>query len=203
MEPDKFLTNAFLEKGKLLDEFRDNQPFRHLFLTNFLKKELAEKIAVNLRNEKFVKKDSDLFKFSQTKSLAFSNNNVIKNFVEFLSSVDFLKLIKEICGLKVSKAIDIFGSLYENTDYLLCHDDRIDKRKIAFLFYFSEDFAEEDGGALGLFDSDKSGNPRSIARKYYPKWNSFMMFEVGKKSFHTVEEILSDKKRYTVGGWLE
>lgn len=38
------------------------------------------------------------------------------------------------------------------TDYLLCHDDQLENRKIAFILYLTEsDWSNEDGGQLELF----------------------------------------------------
>ena len=39
-------------------------------------------------------------------------------------------------------------------DVLLCHDDELDTRRIAFILYLVPPWKEEDGGALDLFDMD-------------------------------------------------
>ena len=37
-------------------------------------------------------------------------------------------------------------------DILLCHDDELDDRRIAFIYYLvPENWTEQDGGALDLF----------------------------------------------------
>ena len=38
-------------------------------------------------------------------------------------------------------------------DHLLCHDDELDSRRIAFIIYMSEEWKEDYGGSLDLFDS--------------------------------------------------
>ena len=63
------------------------------------------------------------------------------------------------------------GTLYVDTDYLLCHDDQLEGRKIAYLFYLS-DMKETDGGSLNLFAS-KNRVPTTIERKIIPKFNTF------------------------------
>ena len=93
------------------------------------------------------------------------------------------------------------GTLYESGDYLLCHDDELEGRKIAYVFYLSENFKEGDSGNFTLFDS-KMGKPFRAVKKYVPLFNRLLIFEVSRKSFHEVEENLSDKKRYAIGGWL-
>lgn len=46
------------------------------------------------------------------------------------------------------------GSKYEYTDTLLCHDDELEGRRIAFILYLVPYWKKEDGGALDLFDTD-------------------------------------------------
>ena len=99
-----------------------------------------------------------------------------------------------------SEALDLFGSLYEDTDHLLCHDDLLEDRKIAYLFYLS-DLEEGDGGALQLY-GDNDGNSSKVEKSYSPKFKGFAMFAVSGKSWHSVEEVVGDKKRYAIGGWM-
>lgn len=191
------------ETMKLMKEdFLNNKPFPHLIIEDFLSEKEAKILQKALVSEEFELKDSDLFTFNQTQDLHFSNNEKIKSFVEFLESNDFSILIKEITGIKVEPgALDLFGSCYEDTHYLLCHDDQLEDRKIAYILYLSEDFEEKDGGALALL-SDKKGEPDKIVKRYFPKFNSLIFFEVSKKSWHQVEEVMGKKKRYAIGGWL-
>ena len=46
------------------------------------------------------------------------------------------------------------GSKYEYTDTLLCHDDELEGRRIAFILYLVPHWKKEDGGGLDLFDMD-------------------------------------------------
>jgi Rps23 Pro-64 3,4-dihydroxylase Tpa1-like proline 4-hydroxylase len=39
-------------------------------------------------------------------------------------------------------------------DVLLCHDDELDTRRIAFAFYLVPLWTKDDGGLLDLFDMD-------------------------------------------------
>lgn len=182
-------------------EFSFGKPYRHILIEDFLDIDTAMKILTALKKEEFEHKESDLFSLSQTADFFAVKNRVLKKFYEFFQSKEFGKWIEEITGinLKIGK-IDMNGSLYESCDYLLCHDDQLEKRKIAFVYYLS-DFNEKDGGAFSLFDSE-NGKPTEIAKRYSPVFNSFLMFEVSEKSFHEVEEVLSTKKRYAIGGWL-
>lgn len=197
-----FVNKFKIDVSELKKEFEKNSPFSHLVIDNFLVEEKAVKLSRALKKEAFEHKESDLFAFKQTQDLHYSENKEIKEFVWFLESQEFSDLVNEMTGIKVKKgALDLFGSLYENTSYLLCHDDQLEDRKIAYIIYLGEDFSQGDGGALSLRKDDK-GKPSEIERKYYPKFNSLVMFEVSKKSWHEVEEVIGKKKRYAIGGWL-
>ena len=92
------------------------------------------------------------------------------------------------------------ASLYLKTHYLLPHDDRLERRRIAYLYYLST-LAKKDGGALALYDS-KNKKPTEIVKKIVPQFNTFAFFEVSGRSFHEVEEIVSDKQRIAISGWF-
>ena len=72
---------------------------------------------------------------------------------------------------------------------------------IAYILYLSETFSKNDGGAL-VFLNSKKGHPYKKAVSYPPVKNSMMIFEVSPKSWHEIGEVTSEKKRYTIGGWL-
>ncbi len=182
--------------------FGKAKPFPHVIIENFLAGNEHKKLLQELKKEKFFRKDTDLFSFSQTGNLFYSKLPLVIRAVKMFSSKEFAKLAGDVSGIKVTAgAVDVSGSLYEKADYLLCHDDRLEGRKIAFILYLSESFTASDGGAL-VFLTAKGKHPDKKVIAYPPLENSLMMFTVSEKSWHEVEEMLSDKKRYTIGGWL-
>lgn len=188
------------EINKLKRQFRHAKPFQHIILRKFLVKSMN--IFDSIKKEKFIKKDSDLFSFKQTNNLFYSKNKTIKAIVDLFLSKEFSSLISKISGIKLRQgSVDIFGSLYEKTDYLLCHDDRVEDRKVAFILYLSKTFSENYGGVLALY-SNKGKHPYKKIIAYPPIENSLVIFKVSRVSWHEVEEVLSDKKRYAIGGWL-
>ncbi len=188
------------EISKLKERFHKGQPFQHVVIENFLTN--PEQILRALEKEKFLLKDTDLFSFKQTNNLYFSKIAGVKKAVSTLSSEEFADIVGEISGLKLKPgAIDVFGALYDKTNYLLCHDDRLEGRKIAFVLYLSESFGKKDGGSLVLLSSNAKHPVRKVVA-YPPLENSLVIFKVSTKSWHEVEEVLSDRKRYTIGGWL-
>ena len=187
---------------KMRDLFSKGKPFSHMRVFSFLNEQKVRELEKALKSEKFQYKESDLFQFKQTQDFSTCKNKIIKEFYKFVSSSEFAQLISKIARIKLeSGAIDLAGNLYENTDYLLCHDDQLEDRKIAYILYLGDNFSEKDGGSLVLFDSEK-GRPTKVAKRNYPQYNSLILFEVSSVSFHEVEEVMNDKKRYCIGGWL-
>lgn len=78
-------------------------------------------------------------------------------------------------------------SVYTNTDFLLVHDDQREDRMVAFIFYLtSDDWTENRGGALQLFNKEKNGHPHEVVRNIFPSNNQFVFFPVTNDSYHQV-----------------
>lgn len=200
---DSWINPEIIEHLKYLKKsFVSAQPFPHITLKGFLLEEKAEALARELMKEQFSEKDADLFHFFQTNDLTESKNKVIREFAALVESKEFAEFMRELTGLKVKAgALDLAGSCYKSGDYLLCHDDQVEDRKIAYVLYLSKGFTEKDGARFVLF-GNKNGKPTNEVQKIVPSWNSLMLFEVSPLSFHMVEENLSKKDRYAIGGWL-
>lgn len=182
--------------------FKRNTPFPHIVLPNFLLESRAEDLLRALKKEAFTHKESDLFSFNQTADFSSTQSSPLKLFYSLAASPAFAQTMNSLTGLSVLPgAVDLAGSLYEGGDYLLCHDDQVEDRKIAYILYLSHDFSERDGARFVLFNNAR-GKPTTEARSYLPVWNSLMIFAVNSLSFHAVEENCSSKKRYAIGGWL-
>ena len=192
---------SLAEEKKLNAEFRQAQPFPHLVIPNFLIKEQAGNLLKALAQERFLPKEADLFKLMQTDDLAGTKNKNLQEFRRVLASQEFVGWLSKVTGITLTPGvIDMAGSLYQDTDFLLCHDDRLEGRKIAYMYYLS-DFKEREGGSLN-FLGHKGTTPTKVLRKIAPKFNTFVFFEVSPHSFHEVEEVLVKKQRITIGGWF-
>nr|CAD7433913.1 unnamed protein product [Timema monikensis] len=146
--------------------------------------------------------ETDLFKFCQSSALASAGEDTpVSALVQFLEHI-LRGLVEEVTGLTLDGAVTSTMSLYGHTDYLLCHDDRQNNRKIAFIWYLTKDWREEYGGHLDLIDSN-GGYPTEIVRSILPEENSLVFFEVCDHSFHQVSEVLTRSKlRLSVNGWF-
>ena len=184
---------------KLQATFSSNKPFHYLDLPDFVRPERVIELLKALSRQEFSPHQSDLFQFSQTYDLLHSDDPVLKEFAAWLSSSEMLQFMHKITRLKLSGKIDLFGSIYQDTDYLLPHDDQVPGRKIAFMLYLN-DLEEQDGGALALYVS-KNKTPTKVMKRFIPKAGSLIFFEVSALSTHMVEEVLTDTQRITLSGW--
>lgn len=186
---------------KLAARYRSATPFPHIALDNFLHERIARELLRALIAEKFYPKKSDLFQLAQTQSLAASTQPVIQAVRSVFRSPEFTDYIARISGVKLkSGKLDFNGALYQDTDHLLCHDDELDTRKIAFMLYLNT-LTKKDGGSLNLLGT-KNKKPHRVVKKLWPKFNTLTFFTVSEKSFHEVEEVVSQAQRLNVGGWL-
>ncbi len=198
---EKYLDVEIIEKCK--KDYDGSIPFKNLNLRDFLKNDMLEKLIEEVMEIDFEYKISDLFQFAQSQDFEYLEYDLLKEFKIFLKSEEFLGYIEYITDLKLSKNVDCMSSIYSDTDYLLCHDDELDGRKIAFMLYLTS-LDEKDGGQLYLYDADDDTNsPVNIIKKIIPNKNQLTLFEVTEKSFHEVEEISSeDKLRVSISGWF-
>ncbi len=176
-------------------------PFPHLIIPNFLKEQNAINLLKALKDEPFELKQSDLFTLYQTKDLISSNNPIIKKFRNYLSSKEFTTYLTQITKIKIiPNTIDMAGTIYTDSNYLLPHDDQLEKRKIAYIYYLST-LKKSDGGALAFYNS-KHNQPTAIVKRTQPTFNTLILFPVSKKSFHEVEEVITNKQRIAISGWF-
>ncbi len=195
----RYRTKSKVEELK--KKFQGNSPFPHVELENFFNEQKLALVLKALMKEQFLEKESDLFKFMQTGDLNASDIPEIQEFKDFLASKECVGFVEAITELKLkTNSIDIFGSLYQNTDFLLPHDDQLEGRKIAFMIYLSN-LEAKDGGKL-MFYKTKGSIPREEEKAIIPIWNTFVFFKVSEKSFHEVEEVIANKQRIAIGGWF-
>jgi len=73
---------------------------------------------------------------------------------------------------------------------LLCHDDRVDDRSVAFVYYLNYDWLDEWGGTFDIYSVDKNYNANKIVKNINPQFNTMLFFPVGKHTYHQASKIL-------------
>lgn len=175
--------------------FQTAQPFPHLILPDLFSEEKVIPAVQAIQQLSFFPKAADLFQFKQSEDFSGIPQPTLQDFRDMLRSPEFMLFIEKITGVQLKKGvIDLAASLYQDTDFLLCHDDRLENRALAFILYFST-LTKDQGGALCFYDAQEN-----LVKKILPTWNTLVLFRVSKKSLHAVEEVI-DAQRLAVGGW--
>ncbi|KAM9861217.1 prolyl 3-hydroxylase OGFOD1 [Aulostomus maculatus] len=181
----------------------DCHPFPHCVIKNFISNEtFVENLQRELLGLNFHNKSNDLYKFKQSDDLRKRSEPHIAG----LRSVLFGRFrfwLGEVLGVELEPTVDISCARYEYTDVLLCHDDELEGRRIAFILYLVPPWQSGDGGSLDLYTTDSDFQPQKIVKSLVPSWNTLVFFEVSPVSFHQVSEVLSqDKCRLSLSGWF-
>ncbi|KAL4236381.1 Prolyl 3-hydroxylase ogfod1 [Mactra antiquata] len=198
---DEFVLEILGESGSV--QFF-SKPYKHCVLNNFLQNaDDVTALREELNELEFSEKNNDLYKFHQsTEDLKTSRSESIRAFRLMLCTT-FKEWLKQVTDIPLNETIDAFCAQYIHTDTLLCHDDELEGRRIAYIYYIVNDWIEQDGGSLDLFDVDDNIQPKDIVKSIIPKKNNFVFFEVTPGSYHQVAEILSqDKTRLSISGWF-
>lgn len=180
-----------------------SKPFKICRISNFLKNErFIETLKCELENYEHQRKSTDLYQFEKTNDLFDASDNYSKMLYQSFEK-DLTSWMERNTSIKLNGTISMSSARYYETDYLLCHDDNMDDRRIAYILYLSKGWTEEDGGALELFDMDKHGAPLKVVKSLIPEYNSLVFFEVIGNSYHQVAEVITDDKcRWSVNGWF-
>ncbi|XP_027571866.1 prolyl 3-hydroxylase OGFOD1 isoform X1 [Pipra filicauda] len=177
-------------------------PFRHAVIPGFLAgAAFAEALRDELLGLGFRGRHNDLLSLRQSEELGASPEPHIAALRNALCE-EFRPWLSAVTQIELEPTIDISCAKYEYTDVLLCHDDELEGRRIAFILYLVPAWESSDGGTLDLFSTDEHLQPQHITKSLVPSWNTLVFFEVSPVSFHQVSEVVSRKCRLSVSGWF-
>ncbi len=72
--------------------------------------------------------------FRQSGDLSSSRSPAIVAFRKFMAT-EVREWVSDVANLRLNESpVDLFCARYEYTDYLSCHDDKLEGRKIAFIW---------------------------------------------------------------------
>uniref|UniRef100_A0A4W5M764 Prolyl 3-hydroxylase OGFOD1 n=1 Tax=Hucho hucho TaxID=62062 RepID=A0A4W5M764_9TELE len=181
----------------------DCHPFPHCIIRNFIQSDsFTENLQRELLDLNFHEKSNDLYKFNQSDDLKKRKEPHITGLRAALFGL-FRSWLGEVLGVELEPTVDISCAKYQYTDVLLCHDDELEGRRVAFILYLVPPWERSDGGTLDLFSTDDHFQPHSVVKSLVPSWNTLVLFEVSPVSFHQVAEVLSeDKCRLSLSGWF-
>tara|TARA_B110000240_G_C13284329_1_gene361446 strand:+ start:61 stop:636 length:576 start_codon:yes stop_codon:yes gene_type:complete len=184
------------EKISIVTEF----PYPHVIVKDFLDASTLDLVIDALAGLEYDFKESDLFSYWASVELTNIDHPAINILRDDLGDELWRKKVAEAFSSKPLSSIDMAAYVYGLGDFLLPHDDQVEERIIAYSLHLTPEISEEMGGSLQMFDIDDNNNSK-LVDSVIPEYNSLIMFEVSKHSWHQVGEILQDIQRLTVTGW--
>ncbi|VDO00163.1 unnamed protein product [Rodentolepis nana] len=198
-------------------------PFTCAVLPDFLDTKYLDDLEAEALNFTLNRQLNDLFSLNQSNDLLSCKDVKLANKFPLLTQIreffatDMLNWMRNVTGTDLDEGIvNSTISRYDKNDYLLCHDDELERRRIAFIIYLvPKDWdIEKDGGSLDLYECGPtpdcnvvppdSGDyhPWKIVKSLSPSRNCLAFFEVCSKSFHQVAEVIGDRSRLSLHGWF-
>ena len=175
-------------------------PFPHVIVKDFLDEQTLDLVTYALAGLEYDFDESDLFNYLSF-GLTDVDHPVINILRDDLGDETWRAKVAERFGVKSLSKIDMSAYVYGLGSFLLPHDDQVEGRVIAYSLHLTDiEMTEKMGGALDLYEADKTGVSK-LVKSIIPEYNSLIMFEVSEKSWHQVNEVLEDIQRLTVTGW--
>ena len=175
-------------------------PYPHVIVKDFLDESTLDLVIDALAGLEYDFKESDLFSYWASIELTDIDHPAINILRDDLGDEIWREKVAEAFSSKPLSSIDMAAYVYGLGDFLLPHDDQVEERIIAYSLHLTPEITEEMGGSLQIFDIDEN-NTSKLVDSIIPEYNSLIMFEVSKHSWHQVGEILQDIQRLTVTGW--
>jgi Rps23 Pro-64 3,4-dihydroxylase Tpa1-like proline 4-hydroxylase len=144
--------------ARLKAEFAAGAPFPHLLVEDVFDTDFLAAVRTQLLAGSYNQRRNDLFEFQQTDDLKTATAGPVAAFRELIYSPRFRDWMSAITGIALNDTIDVSSASYGVGSHLLCHDDDLAERRIAFICYLIPETWEvgADGGSLDLFDAASS-----------------------------------------------
>lgn len=173
------------------DEYQNAEPFPHIAINDLLEVGLLRQIAANypsLDEKQFFDRDQERFKFQfSAQEVPFG---LTRNLLAELNSQAFLAFLEEMTGIKGLMPDPYFtggglhltrrgGHLSVHADFNI-HKKLKVERRLNLLVYLNEDWPDEYGGKLELWDKKMTRCERTVA----PLMARAVVFNTSLDSFH-------------------
>lgn len=185
--------------------YHNNTPFRHCIIDNFLELDLIRQI-----DKEFLPYDSKVWiEYTGANQIKKMYNDwyyfpkSIYNLFFYLNSQNFVDQLSKFIGTNLyidpglySGGCHLHGSgglLAPHLDYNV-HPKLSYIRKINLIIYCSENYIDEYGGQLELWEG--TDTPIKIAKKISPQFNRAVIFDTTQNSWHGVSKFNSPDGTY-------
>ena len=184
---------------QLAREYRENQPFPHICLTDFLDPQVAAAAA-----QEFPGPNTDAwihYKHQNENKLGLTKRELfppqIGKIADELNSPDFVAWLSELTGIPGLQADASLeggglhqstrgGFLNVHTDFSMHHYHKNWRRRVNLIVYLNPGWQEAWGGAIELWDNGM----KNCAAKLYPLLNHALVFTTDERSLHGCPEPL-------------
>jgi 2OG-Fe(II) oxygenase superfamily len=179
--------------SKLKRQFRDNQPYPHVHLKDFLEPEIAAQMAAE-----FPDMTTDAwtrYKHQNENKLGLAKREMfpllLGEVVDELNSPDFVDWLSRLTGIDGLVSDDMLeggglhqsgvgGFLNVHTDFSNHHYHKHWRRQVNLILYLNPGWEEQWGGALELWDREM----RNCIVKVPPLFNDALIFRTDEISYH-------------------
>lgn len=188
------------QASPLSRQFRDNEPYPHIHLDEFLEPEIAAEMSrefPGLETDAWTRyKHQNENKLGLTKRELFPP--LIAEVVDELNSPEFVSWLSKVTGIPDLLADDSLeggglhqsgpgGFLNVHTDFRTHHYHKNWRRRVNLILYLNPNWNERWGGAIELWDREV----RECVAKVPPLLNDVLIFETNEISYHGFPEPLS------------
>ena len=188
--------------NKLKSKYKNNKPFPHIVLDNFLKPRLLNKALKAFPDLEKIK-NTQRFNDARQKKLGSGRGDTyipkeIQKIIHWMNSHEFLDFIQEMTGITEVLIPDPHlrgGGLHQikrggllkiHADFCKSNETHLDRRVNALL-YMNKEWEEEYGGHLELWDQ----NMLKCGKKILPLFNRLVVFNTTDYTFHGHPEPLN------------
>ena len=173
--------------------YLENKPFPHIVFDNFFDENLINDIKNDFPLD--LNKTGHTHENEREKKLALDKYDKLSKNAQFLinqlNSYEFISFLNKISGIEEPLIPDPYlegggyhelkdgGFLNVHTDFNLHRKMNLDRR-LNVLIYLNEDWKEEFGGSLELWDKDM----KNCVKKIVPNLNKIVIFNTNDFSYH-------------------
>src|SRR5206468_1030252 len=175
----------------LADQYRNAAPFPHIVMDHFLEPDVLREVLADFPSsgdKEFFDREQERFKFQYQPHE--SPSGLVRNLFAELNSQAFLGFLEELTGMKglISDPYFDGGGLHEtkrgghlgvHADFNI-HDRMKVERKLNLLVYLNEDWEDDFGGQLELWDRQM----KECVVRVKPVFGRAVIFNTALDSFH-------------------
>ena len=191
-----FVQTKWLKPEKLNKLYKNNEPYPHIVMNNFLNEDILNKVFNEFPNlSKQKKTQIQYFKNQNEDKYSSKGVNLLSpaafNLIAFLNSEYFLNYLQKLTGIKEILISDPYlsgggyheiktnGVLKIHADFNM-HPNLNLHRRLNLLIYLNKNWNESWGGDFQMFDKNMNGPIKRI----YPHFNTCVIFSTTSETFH-------------------